>query len=71
MGAGPRYADDMGKVYAEIDSKLADWVEAQRLFFAATAPLAADGHVNVNVSPKGDLKWFRILGPRRSRTSTS
>jgi hypothetical protein len=28
----------------------------------ATAPLAADGHVNV--SPKGDLRWFRILGPR-------
>src|SRR5229473_5196607 len=24
--------------------------------------LAEDGHVNV--SPKGDLRWFRILGPR-------
>ena len=34
---------------------------AAALFFVATAPLAADGHVNV--SPKGDLRWFRITGP--------
>jgi len=52
----------MGKVYGEIGEKLGAWIEAQRLFFVATAPLAGDGHVNV--SPKGDLKWFRILGPR-------
>jgi hypothetical protein len=52
----------MGKVYSEIDEKLAAWIERQRLFFVATAPLAADGHVNV--SPKGDLRWFRITGPR-------
>jgi hypothetical protein len=32
------------------------------VFFVGTAPLAADGHVNV--SPKGDLRWLRILGPR-------
>ena len=30
------------------------------MFFVATAPLAADGHVNV--SPKG-LDTFRVLGP--------
>jgi Pyridoxamine 5'-phosphate oxidase len=52
----------MGKVYEAIDAKLAAWIERQHLFFVATAPLAADGHVNV--SPKGDLRWFRILGPR-------
>jgi hypothetical protein len=52
----------VGKVYDEIDDKLAAWIERQHLFFVATAPLAADGHVNV--SPKGDLRWFRILGPR-------
>ena len=52
----------MGKVYSEIDEKLAAWLLRQQLFFVATAPLAADGHVNV--SPKGDLRWFRILGPR-------
>ena len=52
----------MGKIYDEIDEKLGAWLEHQHLFFVATAPLAEDGHVNV--SPKGDLRWFRILGPR-------
>ncbi len=52
----------MGKVYEGIDGKLAAWIERQHLFFVATAPLAESGHVNV--SPKGDLRWFRILGPR-------
>jgi hypothetical protein len=51
----------VGKVLDEIDEKLAAWIERQHLFFVATAPLAEDGHVNV--SPKGDLRWFRILGP--------
>src|SRR5919197_3855516 len=53
----------MGKVFDEIDEPLAVWIERQHLFFVATAPLAVDGHVNV--SPKGDLRWFRILGPRQ------
>jgi hypothetical protein len=52
----------VGKIHAEIDERLAGWLESQHLFFVATAPIAADGHVNV--SPKGDLRWFRILGPR-------
>jgi hypothetical protein len=52
----------MGKVYEAIDEKLGAWIERQHLFFVATAPLAADGHVNM--SPKGDPRWFRILGPR-------
>jgi hypothetical protein len=52
----------VGKVYSEIDDTLAAWIERQYLFFVATAPLAADGHVNV--SPNGDLRWFRIIGPR-------
>jgi hypothetical protein len=56
------YALGMGKIYDEIDEKLAAWIGQQQLFFVATAPLAGDGHVNV--SPKGDLRWFRILGPR-------
>ena len=51
----------MGKIYDGIDEKLGAWMKRQHLFFVATAPLAADGHVNV--SPKGDLRWFRILGP--------
>lgn len=57
-----RYARRVGKIYDEIDEKLSAWIEAQHLFFVASAPLAEDGHVNV--SPKGDLRWFRVLGPR-------
>jgi len=52
----------VGKQYEAIDEKLADWLRAQRLFFVATAPLAADGHVNL--SPKG-LDSFAVLGPRQ------
>jgi hypothetical protein len=52
----------VGKVHDTIDDKLRTWIEQQHLFFVGTAPLAADGHVNV--SPKGDLRWFRVLGPR-------
>jgi hypothetical protein len=41
----------VAKVYDEITPKLRAWIEAQHLFFVATAPLAADGHLNV--SPRG------------------
>jgi len=51
----------MAKVLPEIDAELAAWMAAQPLFFNATAPLAADGHVNL--SPRG-LDTFRVLGPR-------
>jgi len=51
----------MGKTYDGIDDRMAAWLAAQRVFFVATAPLAAEGHVNV--SPKG-LDSFRVLGPR-------
>lgn len=51
----------MGKLYDEITPELADWLGRQRMFFVATAPLAAAGLVNC--SPKG-LDSFRILGPR-------
>ena len=50
----------MGKVFAELDDDLRAFIARQRVFFVATAPLSADGHVNV--SPKG-LDAFRILGP--------
>ena len=52
----------MSKVLDGIDEKLAAWIRRQHLFFVGTAPLDAQGHVNI--SPKGDLRWFRILGPR-------
>lgn len=50
----------MGKVFESIDTALAAWIAEQRLFFVATAPLAANGHVNT--SPKGG-DAFRVLGP--------
>jgi hypothetical protein len=49
----------MGNVYDGIDADLAQWIEAQPLFFVATAPLAADGLVNL--SPKGTAGTFRVL----------
>ncbi len=52
----------MGKVYDGIDERLEAFIRAQHVFFVATAPLAAGGHVNL--SPKG-LDAFAILGPRR------
>jgi len=51
----------MGKTYPEIDEELRHFMQPQPVFFVATAPLDADGHVNL--SPKG-LDTFRILGPR-------
>lgn len=48
----------MAKTYPEIDERLRRFIEAQHLFFVATAPLSADGHVNL--SPKG-LDSLRIL----------
>lgn len=50
----------MGKVYAQIDAPLAEWIQGQHLFFVATAPLSGDGLVNC--SPKG-LDSFAVLGP--------
>jgi hypothetical protein len=51
----------MGKSYDGITPELSDWIERQRMFFVATAPLAGDGLINC--SPKG-MDTFRILGPR-------
>jgi len=41
----------MGKVFDGIDASLQEWIAAQHLFFVATAPLGAEGRVNV--SPRG------------------
>jgi len=50
----------MGKVYASIEPRLAEFIARQRVFFVATAPL--DGEGLVNLSPKG-LDTFRVLDP--------
>ena len=52
----------MGKVFAEIDADLRAFIEAQAMFFVATAPAGTKGHVNL--SPKG-LDTFRVLSPTR------
>jgi Pyridoxamine 5'-phosphate oxidase len=46
-------------VFDGIDGHLGRWIASQALFFVGTAPLAADGHVNV--SPKGPIETLRIL----------
>ncbi|MEU6385269.1 pyridoxamine 5'-phosphate oxidase family protein [Streptomyces bauhiniae] len=49
----------MGKTYERIDGRLRRFIEEQSLFFTATAPLAADG--TVNLSPKGLKGSFVVL----------
>ncbi|MCW2781955.1 MAG: pyridoxamine 5-phosphate oxidase-related FMN-binding protein [Marmoricola sp.] len=41
----------MGHVHERIDDRLREFIEAQHVFFVATAPSGTGGHVNV--SPKG------------------
>jgi hypothetical protein len=60
--ATPIYAARVGKVFDGIDESLAAWLAAQPVWFVATAPLAADGHVNV--SPRGH-DTFSVLDPHR------
>ena len=50
----------MGKIRSTIDDAARCFIEAQHIFFVASAPLDAAGHVNL--SPKG-LDTFRILNP--------
>ncbi len=50
----------MGKIRSMLDDAARDFIEAQHIFFVASAPLDATGHVNL--SPKG-LDTFRVLSP--------
>ncbi|MDX6254292.1 MAG: hypothetical protein QOJ11_626 [Frankiales bacterium] len=52
----------MGKVYEALDGRLREFVERQHLYFVATAPSGAGGHVNV--SPKGHKDTFAVLDER-------
>ncbi len=52
----------MGKTYDCITAELRDFIEQQQMFFVASAPLDARGHVNV--SPKG-LDSLRVLDEKR------
>lgn len=52
----------MSKFSDSIKAAHAQFIEKQKMFFVATAPLAAEGHINL--SPKG-LDSFRVLSARR------
>ena len=52
----------MGKEQAFISEDHRAFIENQRMFFVCTAPLGADGHINL--SPKG-FDCFRVLSPTR------
>src|SRR5918998_3144292 len=52
----------MGRVYDEITDELVRWLEAQPVFFVATAP--SDPETHVNVSPRG-LDTFRVIDANR------
>ncbi|HTW19435.1 MAG TPA: pyridoxamine 5'-phosphate oxidase family protein [Mycobacteriales bacterium] len=50
----------MSKVHPDgIEPRLRAWIEQQPVFFVATAPLAADGHINV--SPRGGRGSLAVL----------
>ncbi|MFD3162842.1 pyridoxamine 5'-phosphate oxidase family protein [Herpetosiphon sp. NSE202] len=52
----------MAKLHPDITAELQAFIAQQPLFFVASAPLAADGHVNL--SPKG-LDCLRIRSPQQ------
>lgn len=52
----------MGKLHDSLTPQLAGWLAQQVVFFVATAPLAAEGHINC--SPKGG-DTFRVLTERQ------
>lgn len=51
----------MAKLYEAIGPEMEEWLRRQTMFFVATAPLAAEGHVNC--SPKGG-DTFLVLDAR-------
>lgn len=52
----------MGRIFEALTPALRSFVEAQHVFFVASAPLSGAGHVNL--SPKGG-DTFRVLDERR------
>ncbi|BAY81216.1 hypothetical protein NIES267_06910 [Calothrix parasitica NIES-267] len=52
----------MAKLFESITEELQKFIAKQHMFFVGTAPLNADGHVNL--SPKG-LESFRVLSPHK------
>jgi len=52
----------MAKFFNEIQPHHKEFIEKQRVFCVASAPLSADGHVNL--SPKG-MDCFKVFSPNR------
>ncbi|WP_461129219.1 pyridoxamine 5'-phosphate oxidase family protein [Spirosoma aerophilum] len=52
----------MGKFHDSIKPAHRTFIQEQHMFFVSTAPLSADGHINL--SPKG-LDCFRVLGDNK------
>lgn len=53
----------MVQFYDDIPPFLIDWIKAQHVFWVATAPLSADGHINV--SGKGVEGTFHVVDNRQ------
>jgi len=53
----------MGKFFTEIPHSLIPWIQEQKMFWVATAPLSSSGHLNL--SPKGYEGTFHIVNERR------
>ncbi|KLO07053.1 hypothetical protein SCHPADRAFT_860669 [Schizopora paradoxa] len=53
----------MGQFFDSIPPNLVAWIQNQHLFWVASAPLDANGHVNV--SPKGTYDCFHVVGPNK------
>lgn len=52
----------MGKLHDSIKPAHTEFIEQQHIFFVSTAPLSADGRINL--SPKG-LDCFRVLSEKK------
>jgi hypothetical protein len=53
----------MGQFLEEIPQYLVEWILKQQIFWVASAPLSADGHVNI--SPKAIEGTFHVDNSRR------
>jgi len=53
----------MGQFHNEIPENIMEWIPKQHTFWVASAPLSADGHINI--SPKGVAGTFHVVNSRR------
>lgn len=49
----------MGKFYDDIPQSYFEWIKKQHMFWVATAPLSAQGHINL--SPKGTADCLHVV----------